>query len=119
MSAIDELANEFYRKIQIEVPFSQLKPVKRRPRYISNTKDADATKGKRFKKGATIGERKHELKLLVTNFGEKIMNQFYILTIFFRKMKIWNIITFLKFMRVNTLKFLEEVEKDKMLIKLF
>ena len=50
MSAIDELANEFDKRIQIEEPYAQLKPVKRKPRYISNTKDADVTKSKRFKK---------------------------------------------------------------------
>ena len=96
ISAIDELANEFDKKMQIEEPFTQLKPVKRKPWYISNTKDADATKSKRFKKGAIIGEHKYELKLLVTDFGEKMMNQFYILRILFQKRKIWNIITFLK-----------------------
>ena len=50
MSAFDELANEFDKRIQIEESFTQLKPVKRKPRDISNTKDADATKSKRFKK---------------------------------------------------------------------
>ena len=50
MSAIDELANEFNKRIQIEEPFTQQKPVKKKPRDISNIKDADATKNKRFKK---------------------------------------------------------------------
>ena len=88
MSAIDELVNEFDKRIQIEEPFTQLKPVKRKPWDISSTKNIDTTKSKRFKKRVIISERKHELKLLVTNFGEKIMNQFYILTILFQKRKI-------------------------------
>ena len=49
MSAIVETINEFDKRIQIEEFFTYLKPVKRKPRSIFNTKDADSTKSKRFK----------------------------------------------------------------------
>ena len=55
------LLMNFVKRIKTEEPFTQPKPVKRKPSDISNTKDADATKNKRFKKGTTIDECKHDL----------------------------------------------------------
>ena len=117
MSAIHEFAYKLDKKIQIEELFTQLKPVKRKPRDISNTKDADATKSKRFKKEATIGESTHELKLLATDFGEKkdesILYLDYSLS---EDMKYHNIPEVHE--GEHTKVPIEEVEKDKMPIKL-
>ena len=70
------------KRNKLKYLFTQLKPVKRKSRDISNKKDADATKSKRFKKGATIGKPKHELKILVTDFREKKLWIYYIFWLF-------------------------------------
>ena len=60
--------------LKIEEPSTQPSKIKRKSRDFSiEKKDLQKEKNKRVKKGITVGERKHELKIIVTDYGEKMI----------------------------------------------
>ena len=72
---IKKIPNNYYQKLilfkkiednlKIEEPNTQPSKMKRKPRDFSiEKKDLQKEKNKRVIKGITVGERKHELKLL-------------------------------------------------------
>ena len=78
-------------------------------------------KNKRVKKGITVGERKHELKIIVADYGERNESEIKILDCSISdedELNYENLTTNVKDGEcTKTLK--EECDKDKMLIKLF
>ena len=121
-SEIDFISKQFEENLKIDEPNTQPPKAKRKPRDLSiEKKDLQKEKNKRVKKGTTVGERKHELKIIVTDYGERNDSE----------IKIWdctmsdedelnyeNLTTNVKDGECTKIP-KEECDKDKMLIKLF
>ena len=91
--------------------------MKRKPRDFSiKKKDLQKEKNKRVKKGITVGERKHELKIIVTDYGERNNSEIKILDCSISDEDELNYenLTNVKDGESKTPK--EECDKDKMLI---
>ena len=96
--------------------------MKRKPRdFLIEKKDLQKEKNKRVKKGITVGERKHELKIIVTDYRERNDSKIKILDCSISdedELNYENLTTNVKDGEcTKTPK--EECDKDKMLIKLF
>ena len=122
LSEIDFISKKFEDNLKIEEPNTQPSKMKRKPREFSiEKKDLQKEKNKRVKKGITVGERKHELKIIVTDYGERNDSEIKILDCSISdedELNYENLTTNVKDGEcTKTPK--EECDKDKMLIKLF